>query len=137
MKLIAKKPCSFGGMKFYIGDEIPEAIVLKPQEQEKLGVLSIMDDAQPDGSAEVKHVIKYTELPVVPVQIGDQSLNVTAEGLQAVFTVLAGKANDAAPVIKEMTDNDALILLHMVDSRNSVKSAAEARGKALEEAGEQ
>lgn len=137
MKLIAKKPCSFGGMKFYIGDEIPEAIVLNPQEQEKLGVLSIMDEVQSDGPVEVKYEVKYTELPVVPVQIGDQSLNVTAEGLQAVFNVLTGKADDVVPVIEEMNDNDALILLHMVDGRKSVKTAAETRGKALEEAGEQ
>lgn len=133
MKLIAKKPCSFGGMKFYIGDEIPVETVLNPQEQEKLGVLSVMDDAQPAGSDEVK----YTELPTVPVQIGDQSLNVTAEGLQAVFTVLFGKADAVLPVIEEMTDNDALILLHMVDGRKAVQKAAEARGKAMEEAGEQ
>ena len=39
MKLIAKKPCSFGGKRFYIGDEIPAALVLDPVRQEKLGVL--------------------------------------------------------------------------------------------------
>lgn len=133
MKLIAKKPCSFGGKQFYIGDEIPEASVLNPKEQEKLGVLSIFDGEQPEAPVEVK----VMELEAVPVVIGDQALNVTAQGLQAVFTVLAGNADDAAPVIEEMTDNDALILLHMVDGRKAVKTAAEARGKALEEAGEQ
>lgn len=133
MKLIAKKPCSFGGKQFYIGDEIPEASVLNPKEQEKLGVLSIFDGEQPEAPVEVK----VMELEAVPVVIGDQALNVTAQGLQAVFTVLAGNADDAAPVIEEMTDNDALILLHMVDGRKAVNTAAEARGKALEEAGEQ
>ena len=27
MRLIAKKPCSFGGQQFYIGDEVPENLV--------------------------------------------------------------------------------------------------------------
>ena len=44
MKLIAKKPCSFGGEKFYIGDEIPESLVTDAGRQEKLGVISIVND---------------------------------------------------------------------------------------------
>lgn len=43
MKLIAKMPCSFGGRRFYIGDEIPEGLVAEPVVQEKLGVLSVID----------------------------------------------------------------------------------------------
>jgi len=39
MKLIARKPCSFGGKQFYIGDEIPSKLVLDPALQEKRGVL--------------------------------------------------------------------------------------------------
>ena len=42
MKLIAKKPCSFGGKAFFINDEIPVNAVLNPKQQEELGVLSIV-----------------------------------------------------------------------------------------------
>ena len=41
MKLIAKKPCSFGGQKFYIGDEIPTNLVADVRMQEKMGVITI------------------------------------------------------------------------------------------------
>lgn len=41
MKLIAKKPCSFGGRKFFIGEEVPIELVADPTVQEKLGVITI------------------------------------------------------------------------------------------------
>lgn len=44
MKLIAKKRCSYGGRKFFAGDEIPADIVLNVEREEKLGVISIAND---------------------------------------------------------------------------------------------
>lgn len=44
MRLIAKKPCSFGGQKFYIGDEIPKNLVADAKLQEKMGVIAIIND---------------------------------------------------------------------------------------------
>jgi len=44
MKLIAKKPCSFGGKKFLIGDEIPAQLVHNPIQQEKYGTLTIREE---------------------------------------------------------------------------------------------
>jgi len=41
MELIAKKPCSFGGKKFFIGEKIPEGLVTDPAAQEKLGVIAV------------------------------------------------------------------------------------------------
>lgn len=38
MRLIAQKPCSFGGNKFFIGEEIPAELVTNPKMQEKMGV---------------------------------------------------------------------------------------------------
>lgn len=42
MRLIANKPCSFGGKQFYIGDEISENLVADARMQEKLGVITIV-----------------------------------------------------------------------------------------------
>lgn len=41
MKLIAKKPCSFGGKKFFIGNEIPVDMVLNPAQQAAWGILTM------------------------------------------------------------------------------------------------
>ena len=124
MKLIAKKPCSFGGMRFYIGDEIPADLVMNPREQEKMDVLVLVEDAP----APITITVKAEE--------GDMPLEPTVEGLQAIFDILTCKPEEAKPIIENMTDGDALILLHMSDSRKAIKTAAEARAKAINEAGE-
>ena len=138
MKLIARKPCSFGGKKFYIGDEIPVEYVVNPKEQEKMEVLAIVGDgaAPAPVSAEVQTVEAEKITINVPVDEGELQLELTSEGLQAAVAVMTGKAAEAESVISGMTDGDALILLHLCDSRKAVKEAAETRAKALNESQE-
>lgn len=132
MKLIAKKPCSFGGKQFFIGDEIPASFVLDPVAQEKKGVLVQLDaQGHPDPVLCQEEHRDSTISVRIPVEEGELSLDVTKEGIQAVFAVLTAKTADAEPVIESMTDGDALILLHMADSRKTIKTAAEDRAKAL------
>lgn len=47
MKIIAKKPISFGGRQFFINDEIPEELVVDPKKHEQLGTIAIV--ASEDG----------------------------------------------------------------------------------------
>lgn len=44
MRLIVNKPCSFGGKNFYIGNEIPGNLVADAKLQEKMGVITIVND---------------------------------------------------------------------------------------------
>ena len=132
-RLVALKPCSFGGRKFYIGDEIPVELVVNPQAQQKLGVLAIVDFDSEVTVIDNNIVIPETKLSIL-VQRGDgeeMTLEPTDRGIQDVFTVLIGKADNAEAIINEMDDGDALILLHLSDPRKSVKAAAEARAKAI------
>lgn len=46
MRLIANKPCSFGGRQFYIGDEIPENLVADARAQDEMGVITIVNDTE-------------------------------------------------------------------------------------------
>ncbi len=46
MRLIASKPCGFGGRQFYIGDEIPADLVADARMQEKMGVITIVNDTE-------------------------------------------------------------------------------------------
>lgn len=135
MKLIAKKPCSFGGKKFYIGDEIPVESVLDPKDQEKMGVLAIVVD-----NAAVGAPAELTMPVVIHAEEGDLSLKLTADGLQAVVDALRSNADDAVSIVNQMADSDALAILYYMDSRTTVKKAAEARAKAIdaeESAGDQ
>lgn len=45
MALVAKKPCTFCGKHFFIGEMVPEGLVSDPSLQEKLGVLAIVPDS--------------------------------------------------------------------------------------------
>lgn len=51
MKLIARRPCSFGGKDFFIGEEIPSDLVLDPKKQESMDVLAIANDGKDSASA--------------------------------------------------------------------------------------
>ena len=143
MKLIAQKPCSFGGKRFYIGEEIPAELILNPHAQAKMGVVAIVNDEA--AAASLVPAAEETRTPVDTINVvihaeeGDMPLNLTAEGLQSVVDVLTGKTADAEPIIQQMNDGDALILLHITDSRKAVKAAAEARAQAIsaEEEGEE
>lgn len=140
MKLIANKPCSFGGKRFYIGDEIPAEYVLNPKEQEKLGNLTVVNDGGQAAPAAVPGVSSDAMELVVHAKEGDMPLNVSKDGIQAVVDAVTGTSDEAVAIVKAMTDGDALILLHMIDNRKTVKAAAEARAQELnskESAGEQ
>lgn len=133
MKLIAQKPCSFGGEQFYIGDEIPSELVLDPQAQAKMGVMAIVAGDAAVAAPMVE--VTRTEVEVMPVVIhakeGDMTLNLSAESFQAITDVLTGTLEVAEPIIAQMTDEDALIFLHVADGRKTVKDAAEARATEL------
>lgn len=132
MKLFAKRPCNFGGKTFYIGDEVPAEFVLDPEAQEKMGVLVKLSTQGHPAPAPVpvqEEPKKSTITVRVPVEEGELPLDVTEEGIQAVFSVLTANAADAEPIIGQMTDGDALILLHLADSRKTIKAAAETRAK--------
>lgn len=53
MRLVANKPCSFGGRQFFIGDVIPDDLIVDTKAQEKLGVITIVNDSNvvPDGKS--------------------------------------------------------------------------------------
>ena len=121
MKLIAKRPCSFGGENFCIGDVIPNAYVLYPKEQEKFGTLTIVNDEEKAVSVASGYTIK--------TEAGE--LTVSPADMQSVFDVLLGKAGEVENIINTM-EGDALILLHQAETRKAVKTAIEARAKALE-----
>lgn len=142
MILFAKKPCSFGGKRFAIGEEIPVDLVLNPAAQAKMDVISIVHDTPvilPGGSDDAK--IELLTVPVVlHAEEGDFPLNLTFEGLQNVVDVLTTKGDPAKAIVEQMTDGDALILLDATDTRSNIKKAAKARAVALnaeESAGEQ
>ena len=140
MKLIAKKPCSFGGEQFYIGDEIPVELVKDPKTQEKYGILVIVEGDALTPAPTVSPIVVSDPVLTITVRIGEETMDLepTDDGLQDIFSVLIAEPAVAIDVIKKMTDNDALILIHLADRRATVKKAAKERADKLQESeGEQ
>lgn len=140
MKLIAKKPCSFGGERFYIGDEIPVELVQEPKTQEKYGNLAIVEgDAVTPAPTVNATVVSDPVLNISVAVDGEQmDLEPTDDGLQDIFNALIADAESAIGIVNKMTDNDSLILLHLAERRTTVKKAAKARAEKLQEmAGDQ
>lgn len=134
MKLIAKKPCSFGGERFYIGDEIPLKLVQNPKTQERYGTLAIVEGDAVTPAPTVTPVVVSDPVLTIGVRVGDEEMDLepTDDGLQDIFTALISDADGAIATINKMTDNDALILLHLADRRTTVQKAAKARAEKLQ-----
>jgi hypothetical protein len=136
MAFIATKPCRFAGQSFKVGEIIP-ADVLQPGASKNLVKMGII--AEEGGNTLIESKITVTEevatRPEINVVIhgkeGDMNLKPTQEGLQAIFDVLTDNVSGAEQTINKITDDDALILLHIADSRKSIKELAETRAKAL------
>lgn len=167
MRLIAKKPCSYGGKKFFIGDEIPAELVVNIEREEKLGVISAANDEAgvPEQSGalysqeqvdkmiadavanadkgftqeQVDEMIQSAVAELKPfdsdnagftVAVKGKGGNVTAvscsaEDVQSVVDVLQMNAEDGAKAVASVKSDSVLILLHALDTRATVKKAAQ------------
>lgn len=147
MRLIAKKPCSYGGKKFFIGDEIPAELVVNIEREEKLAVISAANDEAgvPEQSGalysqeQVDEMIQSAVAELKPfdsdnagftVAVKGEGGNVTAvscsaEDVQSVVDVLQMNAEDGAKAVASVKSDSVLILLHALDTRATVKKAAQ------------
>ena len=167
MRLIAKKPCSYGGKKFFIGDEIPAELVVNIEREEKLGVISAANDGAgvPEQSGALYSQEQVDEMIADAVANADKGFtqeqvdemiadavaelkpfdsdnagftvtvkgegdNVTAvscstEDIQSVVDVLQMNADDGAKAVASVQSDSVLILPHALDTRATVKKAAQ------------
>ena len=133
MAYTALKPCMFAGTRFKVGETVPAELLQPGAEKNlvKMGILSNGLETEP-----VQVPVKKPEIvKVVPVNVevdeGTLNLEITLEGIQQVVTVLTSTVSETEGLINRMVDNEALVLLHICDSRKTIKEAAENRAKAL------
>lgn len=131
--LIAKKPCSFGGQQFFMGNRIPNELVINPEQQEKLGVLAVVngnDFMHKDTSDSANH----EELIQIAVKgTSDETLKIMAEHdeIRQVFDIMQTNADESIKLIADVTSENVLILLHAADSRKTIKNAAKEQADKL------
>ena len=141
MKLFAKKPCSFNGIEYLIGDPIPAEYVLNPKAQAKMGVISIVEDSATVPADELQEVtaqvgvVKF-EIPI-RAEEGDLTLCVTNEELTVFTDILqigVSKTEDKQKIselVQNIESEDLLIMLDALDGRKYVKEEAQARAQAI------
>lgn len=117
MKLIARKPCSFGGQNFFIGQEIPESLVVDAGMQEKLGVISIVKGNYGAGASDGQSGALFTQEQVdamisgaveEAVKNATTELEQQAEMLQAAtgLEALSSTVYDGKVIIAVEGDSD-------------------------------
>lgn len=130
MAYVAVKPCRFAGQSFRIGEIVP-VDALQPGAAKNLVKMGVIAEGEPDAAKPTAAEPELVDEIAIRINIHDMPLDVTVDGLQAIFDVLSSTASEAEKTIQEMTDEDALILLNACDSRKSIKSLTEERAKAL------
>lgn len=143
MRIVALKPCSFEGHKFFIGDEIPTELVANPKAQEKMGVIAIAGTGNsnpipftdPQEYVAQVGVVKFEVL--VHAEEGDLPLQITNEEL-TIFTDIrqidVQKAEDKQKIselIQQVDSEDLLIMLDAIDGRKYVKEKAQERAQVI------
>ena len=134
MKLVANKPCTLSGKRYFIGEEIPAEAVTDSVALEKMGVLirdGIPVEILEECVASVGEV--FFKIEIVK---GDKGfdLDVTEPQLQeAVKTMQMNQKDAVAHIRGSVKDNTVLIFLNAVDSRTAVKKEAETKAKNLGE----
>ena len=126
---IALKPCTISGAK-YLTNECVDTSALSVAEVSALVKRKVIAGNN-EGVAPVASL--ESTLIAIPV-LGEEenfAVSLSDEQIVEVFTVLQLTADDAIKAIGEMTAENALILIHRIDDRKTVKAAAEKRANEL------
>lgn len=117
MRYIARRPCSFGGKKYLIGEDVPADVVLDGKRQVALGTLAAVQD---------------DKTSAILISMGEEQFSLAPEELQRVFDILQAKSEDAVALLQEETRENVCGVIAVCDSRRAVKTAAN-RGKGEKE----
>ncbi|MDE6914153.1 MAG: hypothetical protein K2P35_10760 [Lachnospiraceae bacterium] len=94
MKLIAKKPCSFGGKQFFIGNEISAELVADPTTQERFGIIAVVSTDDDKKVPVGKPGISYTQ---------EEVDGIVAEAVSAAVAELEKKQEELQQAVAELT----------------------------------
>ena len=133
---IALKPFRSAGVDYIIDDKVDVSKLNEAQianlVQKKLIVKTGEDETVLPGTP-------VAELVTIPVDAEDGTIEVsmTPEQLLVVIAILQLTAEKAAEAVNELTEDSQLVLIHRLDTRKTVKTAAQNRAEALAKAAEE
>lgn len=109
MRYIARRPCSFGGKKYLIGEDVPADVVLDGKRQVALETLAAVQD---------------DKTSAILISLGEEQVSLAPEELQRIFDILQAKSEDAVALLQEETRENVCGVIAVCDSRRAVKTAA-------------
>lgn len=128
----ALKPCTISGKKYLIDDEVDVSLLTEKDiaslEKKKFVVEAGLN--APVSTDDAEPIEKTVEVPVI-TEDGTITVDLTAEQLCKVVTVIQSKAEEAVEEVNLIEDEDSLILIHRLDSRKTVQKAAKEKAEAL------
>ena len=130
MKLVANKPCNLNGKKYFIGEEVPVEEVVDYASLVKMGLLSVIHDAVPADNLEECVAMVGEVSFTVPIVKGHETIDLP-QMQDAVKTMQMNADAAIAHIRGDVEDNITLIVINALDSRKTVKEAAESKAKAL------
>ncbi len=114
MRLIANKPCSFGGKKFYIGNEIPENLVADARLQEKMGVITIVNDNMGVSGGQSGTIFTQEQVDKMLAEAIEEAVNNTITEMKQKQKELQEVLQQSAAELKEV-DSEILMETVMID----------------------
>lgn len=141
MSYVCVKPITLLGNDYKPGELIQDEHILPSRERALVRTgcitevtgnieLPVADLAQAGTAEEVTFSI-----PVVRGSDGDtaqvMSVPLTEGDLQHIFLIMQMNAEEAAKAVKDVANENVLIVLHAADSRNTVKKAAKTQAETL------
>lgn len=134
---IALKPITLSGVDYAAGDSIPADAVLPSRVPALIRTKSIAHINERPAEAQETPQNDANDFGGVnlPIQTENGVLELPASGEDIVKAVelLQMNADDAIQAIKEIESDSVLIIMDACDSRKTVKAAAKARAKELNE----
>lgn len=131
----ALKPCTISGKKYLIDNEV-DVSTLTEKEIASLKKMRFIVEAglnAPVSTDEENPVEKTVEVPVI-TKDGTFTVDLTADQLCKVVTVIQSEAEKAVEEVNLIEDENTLILIHRLDSRKTVQKAAKEKAEALAKA---
>ena len=114
MRLIANKPCSFGGKKFYIGNEIPENLVADARLQEKMGVITMVNDNMGVSGGQSGTLFTQEQVDKMLAEAIEEAVNNTITEMKQKQKELQEVLQQSAAELKEV-DSEILMETVMID----------------------
>ena len=127
---IANKPCTFYGQDFKIGEVVPAELIDVKAVKSLKQMRVIVEAGEQKGSVVAPVANGVFAVPVI-TKDGTLSVELTAEALHVLFTVLQENADNAAELVEAQEDKDLLLCIHALDKRKTVQNIAKEKATAL------